>query len=124
MTDANALWSHLITEELTRNGVRFFCISPGSRNTPLIYAVAHNPKAQIITHWDERGAAFHALGMAKASQHPVALICTSGTAVASRALVGVCAAAKSPATSISATGSQLFKSRPPLRRLSQGRVRG
>ncbi len=82
MTDANALWSHLIIEELTRNGIQDFCISPGSRNTPLVYAAAHNARANIITHWDERAAAFHALGMAKASQQPVALLCTSGTAVA------------------------------------------
>ncbi len=55
-------------------------ISPGSRNTPLTAAFAAHPQ---ITDWsihDERSAGFFALGMAKASETPVALVCTSGTA--------------------------------------------
>ncbi|MCM2272197.1 MAG: 2-succinyl-5-enolpyruvyl-6-hydroxy-3-cyclohexene-1-carboxylic-acid synthase [candidate division Zixibacteria bacterium] len=78
----NSLWASLLIEELTRLGVSQFVISPGSRSTPLVLAVADNPNAQAITHYDERGAAFFALGYARATQRPAAVICTSGTAVA------------------------------------------
>ena len=76
------LWGQLIVEELVRQGVTQFCVSPGSRSTPLAWAVAQHPRAQAHVHIDERGMAFHALGLAKALQTPVALVCTSGTAVA------------------------------------------
>ncbi|GMU92223.1 MAG: 2-succinyl-5-enolpyruvyl-6-hydroxy-3-cyclohexene-1-carboxylate synthase [Candidatus Hydrogenedentota bacterium] len=79
---ANTLWGALIVEELVRCGVLTFVISPGSRSTPLTFAVARNPRAKSIVHFDERGAAFFAVGFAKAAIHRCALICTSGTAVA------------------------------------------
>lgn len=82
MPNINTFWAYLIVEELVRNGVDYFCISPGSRSTPLTVAVARNPKAQSQICIDERGAAFHALGYARATGKPAALICTSGTAVA------------------------------------------
>ncbi|NTW49142.1 MAG: 2-succinyl-5-enolpyruvyl-6-hydroxy-3-cyclohexene-1-carboxylic-acid synthase [Chlorobiales bacterium] len=82
MPNINSFWASLIVEELIRNGVDYFCISPGSRSTPLTVAVARNPKAQSQICIDERGAAFHALGYARATGKPAALICTSGTAVA------------------------------------------
>ena len=85
ITDApnlNTLWAELIVEELVRNGVDAFVISPGSRSAPLTVAAARNPKAKTVVHYDERGAAFFALGVAKALGSPCALICTSGTAVA------------------------------------------
>ncbi|MEA3297250.1 MAG: thiamine pyrophosphate-binding protein, partial [candidate division Zixibacteria bacterium] len=79
----NKYWADLIIEELIRNGVDFFCISPGSRSTPLVSAVAEKEKTVGITiHFDERGAAFHALGYTRAVGRPAALICTSGTATA------------------------------------------
>ena len=78
----NAFWAELIVEELVRNGVDTFVISPGSRSTPLTVAAARNAKAKTIVHYDERGAAFFALGVAKALGNQCALICTSGTAVA------------------------------------------
>ncbi len=76
----NSLWGTFIVEELIRNGVDYFCISPGSRSAPLTAAIALNKKAKSIVHFDERGTAFHALGFASATHRPVALICTSGTA--------------------------------------------
>ncbi len=76
------LWGTLVVEELARCGVTHFCLSPGSRSTPLAWAVASNPGVTAHVHLDERGTAFFALGMAKALQEPVALVCTSGTAVA------------------------------------------
>lgn len=79
---ATTLWSRLIVEELVRQGAGTFCISPGSRSTPLTIAVARNPKARYRLFPDERSAAFYALGHAKATGMPAVLICTSGTAVA------------------------------------------
>jgi 2-succinyl-5-enolpyruvyl-6-hydroxy-3-cyclohexene-1-carboxylate synthase len=78
----NHLWSQLVIEELVRCGVTTLCISPGSRSTPLVIAAAENPQARTVVHTDERGAAFYAMGYAKATGLPAALICTSGTAVA------------------------------------------
>ena len=78
----NSLWGQLLIEELIRNGLNYFCISPGSRSTPLAVAVARNTRANHILCYDERGAAFHALGYARATGNPAVLICTSGTAVA------------------------------------------
>jgi len=76
------LWCTVIVEELIRQGAGFFCISPGSRSTPLTLAVAHNPKARFRMFPDERSAGFYALGYARATGMPAVLVCTSGTAVA------------------------------------------
>ena len=78
----NIFWAELMVEELVRNGVTFFVISPGSRSTPLTVAAVRNPRCQTEISIDERGAAFYALGYAKASGQPAVLICTSGTATA------------------------------------------
>ena len=81
----NHQWCTLLIDDLLCNGVDTFCLSPGSRNTPLVLAVAtatEMGRAQAVVHFDERGAAFHALGWAKAIQRPVVLVCTSGTAAA------------------------------------------
>ena len=78
----NQLWAGLLVEELVRNGVDTFCISPGSRSAPLALAAARNAGARSVTHYDERGAGFFALGYARACERPAALICTSGTAAA------------------------------------------
>ncbi|SHI21528.1 2-succinyl-5-enolpyruvyl-6-hydroxy-3-cyclohexene-1-carboxylic-acid synthase [Ferrimonas marina] len=80
--DLNLLWARLLLEELHRLGVRHLCLAPGSRSTPLTLAAAGHDGMQRHTHLDERGLAFAALGLAKASQTPVAIITTSGTAVA------------------------------------------
>jgi len=76
------IWASLIIEELVRNGVTYFCISPGSRSTPLTVAAARHPETRCFVCYDERGAAFHALGYARGAGKPAALICTSGTAAA------------------------------------------
>ncbi|KAA3609741.1 MAG: 2-succinyl-5-enolpyruvyl-6-hydroxy-3-cyclohexene-1-carboxylic-acid synthase [Calditrichaeota bacterium] len=78
----NILWANLIIEELVRHGIDYFCISPGSRSTPLTIAAARHPKTNTKIIYDERGAAFHALGFARANRKPAVLICTSGTAAA------------------------------------------
>lgn len=78
----NRLWSRALLEELSRHGITQVCVAPGSRSTPLILEASHHPKLTLHTHFDERGLGFLALGMAKASNQPVAIIVTSGTAVA------------------------------------------
>ncbi len=78
----NQLWGYLIIEELVRHGIDYFVISPGSRSTPLTVAVARHPQAQKTICLDERGAAFQAIGYARATGKPAVLICTSGSAAA------------------------------------------
>ncbi|MEW6411455.1 MAG: 2-succinyl-5-enolpyruvyl-6-hydroxy-3-cyclohexene-1-carboxylic-acid synthase [Candidatus Zixiibacteriota bacterium] len=78
----NELWANLIVEELHRHSIDRFVLSPGSRCTPLTAAIARRGDACAVTHFDERGAAFFALGLARATGKPAALICTSGTAAA------------------------------------------
>ncbi|HEG42897.1 MAG TPA: 2-succinyl-5-enolpyruvyl-6-hydroxy-3-cyclohexene-1-carboxylic-acid synthase, partial [Phycisphaerales bacterium] len=78
----NTFWASLIVEELIRNGIEYFCISPGSRSTPLVVAVARNKNARSIVCYDERSCAFHAVGYARATNKPAVVITTSGTAAA------------------------------------------
>lgn len=78
----NQRWATVILEAVTRHGVRHVCIAPGSRSTPLTLAAANHTKLILHTHFDERGLGHLALGLAKASGEPVAVIVTSGTAVA------------------------------------------
>ncbi|MEN8249420.1 MAG: 2-succinyl-5-enolpyruvyl-6-hydroxy-3-cyclohexene-1-carboxylic-acid synthase [Bacteroidota bacterium] len=56
-------------------------LSPGSRNAPLTYSFVRNQQIKTYTISDERSAGFIALGMSVKSKKPVALICTSGSAV-------------------------------------------
>src|SRR3990172_10582258 len=78
----NYFWAETFIKELSSIGVKYACISPGSRNTALTLAVANNKKIKSFVHIDERCSAFFALGIAKASGTPVILLCTSGTATA------------------------------------------
>ena len=78
----NGLWAQLMVEELVRNEVTTFYIGPGSRSTPLTVAVARHARARAQICYDERGAGFRALGHARATRLPAAVITTSGTAVA------------------------------------------
>lgn len=85
MTDSaniNAAWCTSAIDELVRNGIDYFCLSPGSRSAPLTVAAARHQQARRVICVDERAAAFHALGYARATGRPAVLICTSGTAVA------------------------------------------
>ena len=77
--------AHSLLRQLIEVGVSDFVVSPGSRNAPLLIALGEAASKQIIdlhVKIDERGAAFFALGVSKASNNYVAVICTSGTAAA------------------------------------------
>ncbi|MEO7733359.1 MAG: 2-succinyl-5-enolpyruvyl-6-hydroxy-3-cyclohexene-1-carboxylic-acid synthase, partial [Kofleriaceae bacterium] len=76
------LWAELVATTLADAGVTRCVISPGSRSTPLVAALAKEPRLALVTLIDERAAAFFALGAARATGTPVALVCTSGTAAA------------------------------------------
>lgn len=78
----NLLWASLLVEECVRCGVTDFFVAPGSRSTPIVFAIAGNKKAAPHIHYDERGTAFAALGYARATGRPAAWVTTSGTAVA------------------------------------------
>ena len=80
-TNANTALASAFAEELARGGLRLAVISPGSRSTPLAVALWRQPEIEVAVIVDERSAGFFALGAAQASGEPVALLCTSGTAL-------------------------------------------
>jgi 2-succinyl-5-enolpyruvyl-6-hydroxy-3-cyclohexene-1-carboxylate synthase len=84
MSVSTALARHTV-RQLVELGVEDVVLSPGSRNAPLSIAL-YQAEAQGLINLhvriDERGAAFFALGISKASRKYVPVVCTSGTAVA------------------------------------------
>jgi 2-succinyl-5-enolpyruvyl-6-hydroxy-3-cyclohexene-1-carboxylate synthase len=67
---------------LARLGVREVCIAAGARNTPLVTALLASRGLRVWHFFEERCAAFFALGRMMMDQRPVAVVTTSGTAVA------------------------------------------
>lgn len=78
----NSIWCKYFVEQLVKLGVKNVCVSPGSRSTPLTFAFALNRKLKIYSIVDERSCGFFALGISKSTNSPVAIVTTSGTAVA------------------------------------------
>lgn len=76
---------NILAEVMSAHGVRDAVVSPGSRNAPLILALDSRKEIKLTVVADERSAAFIALGMAQASRRPVALVCTSGSALLNHA---------------------------------------
>lgn len=74
-----------LLDELVRLGLGHVVLAPGSRSAPLAYAAEALDRAGRLTlhvRVDERSAAFLALGLAKTTRVPAAVVTTSGTAVA------------------------------------------
>lgn len=78
----NNLWADALVNQLVDLGVEYVCISPGSRSTPLVSSFHNSEKIKKYVIIDERSSAFTALGIAKKTGRPVAVVTTSGTAVA------------------------------------------
>lgn len=84
-------WSVDILFSLIEAGVRRFVVCAGARNAPLVVALdtmvksttgsKPSVKIEVDSFFEERSAAFFALGIARASGLPVAVVTTSGTAV-------------------------------------------
>jgi 2-succinyl-5-enolpyruvyl-6-hydroxy-3-cyclohexene-1-carboxylate synthase len=77
----NIIWTNTFISILESSGIKYACISPGSRSTPLTYAVIISGIKSFV-HVDERSSGFFATGLARKTATPVILICTSGTAAA------------------------------------------
>lgn len=76
-----------LLQQLSHLGVKDVCLAPGSRNAPLVIAAAQLANSseklfRLHTHLDERSLGFYALGLTKATDNPVVVVTTSGTAVA------------------------------------------
>jgi 2-succinyl-5-enolpyruvyl-6-hydroxy-3-cyclohexene-1-carboxylate synthase len=79
--EANFLWGHLVARGLSDLGITTVFFSPGSRSTPLIIGCEKEERLSCFPALDERTAAFLALGHAKRTSVPTAVICTSGSAL-------------------------------------------
>ena len=81
MTASNKFIVQMIVSQCRSKGIRHVVFSPGSRNAP--FAISFDPVGEFKTHviHDERVAAFFAIGIAQMLNQPVALCCTSGSAV-------------------------------------------
>lgn len=78
--DLQATFCATLVDEWARAGVEHAVVSPGSRSTPLLLALAADQRIEVHVHHDERSAGFLALGLALASGEPTIVVTTSGTA--------------------------------------------
>ena len=78
-------WSECLLGHLLSQSSSSICFAPGRRSQPLIHALLslrERHPLRLLSHFDERGLAFAAMGLARAEQKPVILLTTSGSAVA------------------------------------------
>src|ERR1700755_1467333 len=85
MTNVSTQLAQVVVDETSRCGVREAVLAPGSRSAPLAFALqAADTAGRLRLHVriDERTAGVLALGLALASERPVPVATTSGTAAA------------------------------------------
>ena len=75
-------WCRAFFAQLVACGVAHVAASPGSRSTPMTVAADRTDGLEVSMHLDERSGGFFALGLARVTGRPVAVMCTSGTAAA------------------------------------------
>lgn len=73
--------SQTVVQLCKAKGIKHIVLSPGSRNAPLTIGFTHDEFFKCYSIVDERCAAFFALGIAQKIQNPVAVVCTSGSAL-------------------------------------------
>lgn len=81
MLTTDKLSCNILADLLVAHGVHNVVLSPGSRNAPLVLALSRREDLRTDVVIDERSAAFIALGMSVQSGEPVAIVCTSGSAL-------------------------------------------
>ncbi len=81
MLHSNKILAQQVVSACLSNNIEKVVISPGSRNAPLIIEFNAQDDIQKYSIVDERSAAFFALGLAQKNQKPVALVCSSGSAL-------------------------------------------
>jgi 2-succinyl-5-enolpyruvyl-6-hydroxy-3-cyclohexene-1-carboxylate synthase len=81
MKFSNKILSQTLVQLCLDKGIDHIVISPGSRNAPLTISFGEHPDFKCFSIVDERCAAFFALGIAQQLQKPVAVVCTSGSAL-------------------------------------------
>ena len=72
---------NILTALLVAHGIRHAVVCPGSRNSPIVHNLNECPDILCYPVTDERSAGFYALGMAQATDTPVVVCVTSGTAL-------------------------------------------
>ena len=81
MIQSNQPLAQSIIQLCKNHNIQHIVISPGSRNAPLTIGFTNHDFFECYSIVDERSAGFFALGMAQQLQQPVALVCTSGSAL-------------------------------------------
>lgn len=81
-TDLNRSRAEFILRLCQEQKITEFCVCAGARNAPLVALLEQSTDCKRFHFFEERSAAFFALGRARALGRPVAIVTTSGTAAA------------------------------------------